>query len=134
MSTNQSVIQEFRENGGQVGGPWEGRDLLLLTTSGRKSGRPRTTPVAYTRDGDRLLVYASKGGAPEDPDWFRNLVADPEVTVEVGPGRYAATAVPLEGEERDRLWAEHTARWPHFADYQAKAGRLIPVVALVREV
>ena len=88
--------------------------------------------MVYTRDGDRLLVYASKGGAPDHPDWFKNLVADSHVTVEVATDRYEATAIPLEGEERDRLWREHVKRWPHFAEYQAKAGRIIPVVALVR--
>ena len=87
---DRPVIEEFRANEGRVGGHWEGRDLLLLTTTGRRSGRPHTTPVVYTRDGDRLLVYASKGGAPSHPDWYRNLVADPDVVVEVGPDRYEA--------------------------------------------
>ena len=131
-SYNAPVIQEFRANGGKVGGRWEGRDLLLLTTTGRKSGRAHTTPMVYTRDGDRLLVYASKGGAPRDPDWFKNLVANPRVTVEVGAERYEATAIPLAGEERGRLWDEHTTRWPHFLEYEARSGRVIPVVALMR--
>ncbi len=129
---NVAIIKEFRANQGKVGGHWKGRDLLLLTTTGRKTGRMHTTPTVYTRDGERLLVYASKGGAPEHPDWFRNLVAEPQASVEVGSERYEVTATPLEDEERDRLWAEHVARWPHFAEYQAKAGRVIPVVALVR--
>jgi len=128
---NESVIEEFRANRGKVGGHWEGRDLLLLTTIGRKSGRRFTTPMVYTRDGERLLVYASNGGARDDPNWFRNVVANPQVTVEVGADTRDATATPLEGEERDRKWAEHTARWPHFADYEREAGRTIPVVALV---
>jgi deazaflavin-dependent oxidoreductase (nitroreductase family) len=88
--------------------------------------------MVYTRDGERLLVYASKGGAPEHPDWFRNLVAASQATVEVGSERYEVIATPLEGGERDRVWVEHVARWPHFAEYQTKAGRVIPVVALRR--
>jgi len=129
---NTAIIEEFRANAGQVGGYWEGRDLLLLTTTGRRSGRPHTTPMVYTRDGDRLLVYASKGGAPAHPDWYLNLVADPVVTVEVGAERYEATATPLEGEERDRRFAAHAERFPTFAEYQAKTERVIPVVALER--
>ena len=129
---NTAVIEEFRANDGRVGGHWEGRDLLLLTTTGRKSGRKHTTPMVYTRDGDRLLVYASKAGAPEHPDWYLNLVASSRVTVEVGAARYEATAVPLEGEERDRTFAEHAERFPAFAEYQAKTDRVIPVVALER--
>jgi deazaflavin-dependent oxidoreductase (nitroreductase family) len=130
--TNEEVIADFRANGGRVGGHWEGRDLLLLTTSGRKTGRSFTTPVVFTRDGDRLLVYASQGGAPTHPDWYLNLVANPRVEVEVGPDRYEAVATPLEGEERDRLFAAQAARSPAFAEYQANAGRVIPVVALQR--
>jgi deazaflavin-dependent oxidoreductase (nitroreductase family) len=131
-SYNAPIIEEFRSNDGRVGGRWEGRDLLLLTTTGRRSGRTHTTPVAFTRDGDRLLVYASKGGAPQHPDWYRNLVADRHVVVEVGPDRYEAIATPLVGEERDRLFAEQAARFPAFGEYQAKTGRVIPVVALTR--
>jgi deazaflavin-dependent oxidoreductase (nitroreductase family) len=129
---NRLVIEEFRAGSGRVGGHWEGRDLLLLTTTGRRSGRPHTTPVVYTPDGDRLLVYASKGGAPTHPDWYLNLVAEPRVVVEVGGDRYEAIATPLEGAERDRLFAEHAARWPAFAEYQAGTSRVIPVVALER--
>jgi deazaflavin-dependent oxidoreductase (nitroreductase family) len=131
-SYNAPIIEEFRANAGRVGGRWEGRDLLLLTTTGRKSGRPHTTPVAYTRDGDRLLVYASKGGAPRHPDWYLNLVADPLVAVEVGAERYDATAMPLTGDERDRLFAAQAERFPAFEDYQRKTERIIPVVALER--
>jgi deazaflavin-dependent oxidoreductase (nitroreductase family) len=129
---NTAIIEEFRANGGKVGGRWEGRDLLLLTTTGRKSGRSHTTPIVFTRDGDRLLVYASKSGAPTHPDWYLNLVADPHVEVEVGSERFDAVATPIVGEERDRLYAEQAARVPAFAEYQEKAGRLIPVVALTR--
>lgn len=129
---NTAVIEEFRANEGRVGGHWEGRDLLLLTTTGRKSGRKHTTPMVFTRDGDRLLVYASKAGAPEHPDWYLNLVADPAVTVEVGAERYRATAAPLEGDERDRRFAEQAERNATFAEYAAKTTRTIPVVALAR--
>jgi deazaflavin-dependent oxidoreductase (nitroreductase family) len=129
---NLGIIEEFRANGGAVGGSWEGRNLLLLTTTGRKSGRPHTTPMVYTPDGDRLLVYASKAGAPKHPDWFLNLEADPRVVVEVGPERYEAVATPLEGEERDREFAAQVERAPTFGEYQEKTTRVIPVVALRR--
>ena len=129
---NLQVIEEFRANAGRVGGSWEGRNLLLLTTTGRKSGRPHTTPMVFTRDGDRLLVYASKGGAPAHPDWYLNLVADPRVVVEVGSERYDAIATPLEGGERDREFAAQAARNPAFAEYQERTSRVIPVVALKR--
>ena len=129
---NTQIIEEFRANAGKVGGRWEGRDLLLLTTTGRKSGRSHTTPMVYTRDGDRLLVYASKAGAPTHPDWYLNLVADPKVAVEVGDDRYDAIATPLDRDERDRVFAEQAERNPAFAEYQAKTDRVIPVVALSR--
>ena len=129
---NTAIIEEFRANQGKVGGRWEGRELLLLTTTGRKSGRKHTTPMVFTRAGERLLVYASKGGAPKHPDWYLNLVAQPHVVVEVGAERYDATATPLEGEERDREFGAQAARLPIFGEYQTRAGRTIPVVALAR--
>jgi len=129
---NTAIIEEFRANAGKVGGSWEGRELLLLTTTGRKTGRKHTTPMVFTRDGDRLLVYASKGGAPKHPDWYLNLVSQPNVVVELGPDRFGATALALEGEERDREFAAQAERIPIFGEYQAKAGRTIPVVALTR--
>jgi deazaflavin-dependent oxidoreductase (nitroreductase family) len=129
---NGQIIEEFRANAGNVGGNWEGRNLLLLTTTGRKSGKQHTTPLAYARDGDRLLVFGSKAGAPTHPEWFLNLVADPRVVVEVGDERYEADATPLEGEERDRAFAAQAARIPTFAEYQAKTARVIPVIALRR--
>lgn len=129
---NTKIIEEFRANAGRVGGSWEGRDLLLLTTMGRKSGRPHTAPMVFTRDGERLLVYASKGGAPAHPDWYVNLVADPHVVVEVGPDRYDAIATPLEGDERDREFAAQVARNSVFGEYEQKTTRVIPVVALTR--
>ncbi len=129
---NRRVIEEFRANGGRVGGRWEGRDLLLLTTSGRKSRRLYTTPVVFTRDGDRLLVYGSNGGAPEHSDWYLNLLADPHVVVEVGTDRFDAVATPLEGAERDREFAAQVARNPVFGEYEARTSRVIPVIALSR--
>jgi deazaflavin-dependent oxidoreductase (nitroreductase family) len=130
---NRQIIEEFRANAGRVGGGFEGADLLLLTTTGRKSGREYTTPVMYLRDGDRLLVFASAAGAPKHPDWYENLVANPQVVVEIGDERFEATARPLEGEERDRAYAAQAARVSNFADYQEKTDRVIPVVALTRQ-
>jgi len=129
---NRQLIEEFRANGGKVGGMWEGRPLLLLTTTGAKSGQRRTNPTMYLRDGDRLLVFASKAGAPTSPDWYHNLVAHPEVTVEVGNETYPAIATVITGEERDRLYAKQAQLYPQFADYQARTTRPIPVVALER--
>ena len=129
---NATIIEEFRANAGHVGGSWEGRDLLLLTTTGRKSGKQYTTPIMVTRDGDRLLVYASQAGAPDHPDWYLNILADPHVVVEVGAERYDAIATPLEGDERDREYAAQAERYPQFAEYQEKTDRVIPVVALER--
>ena len=129
---NEQLIETFRANGGKVGGMWEGRPLLLLTTTGAKSGQRRTSPVMYNRDGDRLLVFASKGGAPTSPDWYYNLLAHPEVTVEVGTETFDATATPVTGEERDRLYAQWAEMYPQFGEYQEKTTRTIPVIALER--
>ncbi len=130
---NGTVIAEFRANAGRVGGSFEGAPVLLLTTTGRTSGLARTSPMMYLADGDRLLVFASKAGAPTNPDWYHNLLANPEVTVEVGTRTFKARAVPLEGAERDRLYAEQARRYPGFAEYQAKTTRVIPVVALTEQ-
>lgn len=128
---HQQIIEEFRANGGQVGGPFEGARLLLLTTIGARSGAPHTTPVGYLPDGgERILVIASAGGAPHHPDWFHNLVANPRVKVENGVFTYDAEAVVLEGAERDRAFARAVETDPGWADYQAKTTRVIPVVAL----
>lgn len=127
---NQQVIEEFRANDGRVGGPFEGSRLILLTTTGARSGAPHTTPVGYLPDGERILVIASAGGAPRHPDWFRNLLADPRVTVEDGVFTYEADATVLEGEERDRVFARAVEADPGWAEYQARTDRLIPVVAL----
>ena len=129
---NTKIIEEFRANAGLVGGQFEGAPVLLLTTTGRRSGTPRTSPMMYLDDGaGRWLVFASKAGAPTNPDWFLNLEAHPAVTVEIGVRTVEATAVVLEGEERDRWFAEQARRYPGFAEYQAKTERIIPVVALV---
>jgi deazaflavin-dependent oxidoreductase (nitroreductase family) len=129
---NAGIIEEFRANDGLVGGQFEGAPVLLLGTTGARSGQHRVNPMMYLADGDRLLVFASKGGAPTNPDWYHNLVAHPEVTVEVGTESYPATAVVLTGDERDRFYAEQARRYPGFAEYQEKTTRVIPVVALVR--
>jgi deazaflavin-dependent oxidoreductase (nitroreductase family) len=129
---NRQTIEAFRANGGKVGGMWEGRPLLLLTTTGAKSGQRNTNPVMYLADGDRLLVFATKGGAPTNPDWYHNLIAHPEVTVEVGTETYEATAIVLTGEERDRLYAKQAGLYPQFGEYQEKTTREIPVIELER--
>lgn len=129
---NHHTIEEFRANGGKVGGMWEGKPLLLLTTVGAKSGTYHTVPTMYLRDGDRLLVFASKGGAPTHPDWYHNLLTHPDVTIEVGTQTYKATAIPLTGEERDRFYAKQAETYPQFGEYQKKTTRKIPVIALER--
>jgi deazaflavin-dependent oxidoreductase (nitroreductase family) len=129
---NQKVIEEFRTNGGKVGGMFEGAPMLLLTSTGAKSGRQYTTPVVYTRDGDRLVIIASKAGAPTNPAWYHNLVAHPEVTVEVGTERIPMRAVVTEGEERTRLFDAQAALMPNFAEYAKSTSRVIPVIALER--
>jgi deazaflavin-dependent oxidoreductase (nitroreductase family) len=129
---NRAITDEFRANGGKVGGAFAGAPLLLLTTTGAKTGRQRTNPMMYLPDGDRLLVFASKGGAPTSPDWYHNLVANPTATVEVGTDRYEVKATVLTGEERDRLYAKQAELYPGFGEYQEKTTRTIPVVALER--
>ena len=129
---NEALIQEFRANGGTVGGRFEGRPVLLLTTTGAKSGRTYTTPLVYLQDGERRLIFASKAGAPTNPDWYHNLVANPTVTVEVGTERYEARAVAITGAERDRLYAKQVEAAPQFGEYQQKTSRVIPVIALER--
>ena len=129
---NSRVIREFRENGGKVGGPFTGAPLLLLTTTGAKTGASRTSPVMYLADGDRMYVFASKAGAPDNPAWYHNLLAHPAVTVEVGAERFGVTATEVSGAERDEIYARQAALSPGFAEYQAKTSRTIPVVALER--
>ena len=127
---NQQIIEEFRANGGKVGGQFEGAPMLLLTTTGAKSGQPRTSPMVYTTDGDRMVVIASKGGAPTNPAWFHNLVANPIVRVERGTEQFQARATVPEGSERDRLFNQMAAIMPGFAEYQRNTTRQIPVVVL----
>ncbi|HLG64889.1 MAG TPA: nitroreductase family deazaflavin-dependent oxidoreductase [Ktedonosporobacter sp.] len=130
---NRQVIDEFHANGGKVGGPFEGAPLLLLTTTGAKSGKKSTTPLMYLPDGDRMFIFASKGGSPTNPDWYHNLVAHPNATVEVGTDKFDVTATVVTGEERDRIYAEQSKRYPNFAEYQEKTTRRIPVVELKRK-
>jgi deazaflavin-dependent oxidoreductase (nitroreductase family) len=130
---NRRLIDEFRANGGKVGGMWEGTPLLLLTTAGAKSGQLRTTPMGYMADGDRLIVFASSGGTPTHPDWYHNLVAHPQVTIEVGTETFDAIAVVTEDAERDKLWTQGVALYPSLAEHQAKTTRQIPVIALSRQ-
>jgi deazaflavin-dependent oxidoreductase (nitroreductase family) len=130
---NANVIAEFRANGGKVGGPFAERDLLLLQSVGAKSGQVRTTPLVYGRDGDRLIIIASKGGSDQHPDWYFNLLANPEVTIEVGSEMWTAQAIEVREEpERSRLYAIMVERMPFFAEYAKKARRVIPVFVLVR--
>ncbi|WP_329598159.1 nitroreductase/quinone reductase family protein [Streptomyces pseudovenezuelae] len=128
---NQQIIDEFRANHGRVGGPFEGGRLILLTTTGARTGTPHTTPVGYLPDGgDRILVIASAGGSPRHPDWYRNLLAHPRVTVESGVFTYEAEAVVLAGEKRDRAFARAVEADRGWAVYQEKTDRVLPVVAL----
>ncbi len=129
---NQAIIEEFRANGGKVSGQFAGAPLLLLTTIGAKSKQQRTNPLAYTKDDDNYLIIASKAGAPTNPDWYYNLVANPEVTLEVGSERFQARATVPEGEERDRLYNQMATQMPGFAEYQRNTTRRIPVVVLER--
>ncbi|MFJ2739181.1 nitroreductase/quinone reductase family protein [Streptomyces sp. NPDC087440] len=133
MSFNHWVIEEFRAHGGQVGGPFEGGDLLLLTTTGAKSGTPHTVPLGYARTEDgELLVTGSNLGADAHPAWYHNLLAHPAVEVEVGTTSFAAVAVPAEGARRDRLFARIVRTSSGYADYQAQTTRTLPVVVLQR--
>ena len=129
---NRPIIEEFRANGGRVGGQFADTPLLLLTTIGAKSGQKRVNPVAYLVDEDRLFVFAANAGRPTHPDWYHNLVAHPDVIVEVGTERFTARAIVLEDSERDLLYARQASLDTRFAEFQAKTERTIPVVALVR--
>jgi len=129
---NKKIIEEFRMNGGKVGGPFAGRTLLLLHTKGAKSQQERINPVAYVADGDRLVVIASKGGAPTHPDWYYNVVANPLVSVEVGTEKFQVRAAIAEEPERTRLYNKMIEMMPGFADYRSKTTRVIPVIVLTR--
>lgn len=127
---NKKVIEEFRANGGKVGGNFEGKTLLLLHTKGAKSQQERINPVACIKDGDRLAVIASKGGAPTHPDWYYNIVTNPQVTVEVGAENFQALASVAEEPERTRLYNQMVEVMPGFDDYRRKTTRVIPVIVL----
>lgn len=132
LDWNRKVIEEFRANDGQVGGQFQGAPILLLHTTGAKSGNERVSPVMYLDLDGRRFVFASKGGADTNPDWYHNLVANPRVTVEAGTKSYTADASPVSGAEHDRIYAEQARRYPGFAEYQEKTSRVIPVVELAQ--
>jgi len=129
---NRKVIDEFRQRGGKVSGAFEGAPMILVTHTGAKSGKSYTNPLVYTRDGDSYVIIASKAGAPEDPQWFRNIVAHPEVTVEIGDETFAARARVAAGDERARLYRAQAELMPGFDEYAQKTTREIPVVVLDR--
>jgi deazaflavin-dependent oxidoreductase (nitroreductase family) len=125
-------VRAFRETDGKRGYHWRGTTILLLTTTGRVSGEPRTMPLIHRTDGDRWVVVASKGGAPANPSWFENLRAQPDAEIELPGERIAVRAEAAEGAERERLWKLMTEVWPAYDDYQARTEREIPVVVLSR--
>ena len=130
---NQAIIDEFRANGGKVGGYFAGANMLLLHTIGAKSGLPRTNPLVYTTDGDRMVLIASKGGADSNPDWYYNLLANPTITVELGDQQFRARATAVTQEpERSRLYAKMVEHRSGFADYEQKTSRKIPAIVLER--
>jgi len=127
---NDTIIEEFRANGGKVGGPFEGAPLLLLHTVGRKTGQQRVNPMMYREVPGGYAVFASKAGAPSNPDWYHNLLAHPRVTAEIGTGTVHLVARVVAGEERERIWSSHKAANPGFAEYEQKTTRQIPVIIL----
>ncbi len=127
---NAQIIDEFRANHGRVGGMFENTSLLLVHHTGARSGQDRVNPVAYLKDADRYVIFASKAGAPTNPDWYHNLLAHPEVSIEVGDDTIDVTAAEAQGEERERLFATQAERSPQFAEYQRKTDRVIPVITL----
>jgi deazaflavin-dependent oxidoreductase (nitroreductase family) len=127
---NNKIMAEFHANAGKVGGPFQGADILILTTTGARSGQTRWNPLAYSKDGDRFVIAASMGGAPTSPDWYHNLVANPSAVIEVGTDVISVEASIAEGAERDRLYAQHAEKMPQFLEYAKKTERTIPVVVL----
>lgn len=127
---NAGIIEEFRANGGKVGGPFEGAPMVVLHTTGARSGVERVVPLVYQDRGDAVAVFASKAGAPTDPDWFHNLVAHPDVTIEIGTETRACRARVVEGAEREEIWERQKVEAPRFAEYEAATTRTIPVVVL----
>jgi deazaflavin-dependent oxidoreductase (nitroreductase family) len=130
---NRQIIEEFHTNGGKVGGSFAGASLLLLTTTGAKSGQLRTHPLVYYRENKRLFIFATKAGAPTNPDWYHNILAHPEVTVELGTEKFPATAVALGEDERAQMYAKQAALSARFAEYEKTTTRKIPVVELVMQ-
>lgn len=128
---NSRIIEEFRENHGRVGGPFEGAPLLLLHSVGAKSGSPRISPVMYLAEGEKYYVFASKAGAPTNPAWYHNLVANPEAKIEVGDDTIDVVAHEVTGSERDAVYGRQATLYPGFAEYETRTARTIPVVALV---
>jgi len=133
MSWNTNIIAEFRKNKGKVGGNFAGAPLLLLHTTGKKSGKPHVVPVMYLKDGDRYLVFGSKGGHDYHPHWFLNLKAHPDVKAEIGDQTINLHAKEIVGPERDRLYASQVSAFPTFGEYELKTKRKIPVIALTKE-
>jgi deazaflavin-dependent oxidoreductase (nitroreductase family) len=130
---NAQVIAEFRANGGKVGGPFEGSPMVLLHHKGARSGTERVTPLMSREEGERTYIFASKAGADDNPDWYHNVMANPETTIEVGEERdVPVRVVELHGDERDRVWERQKQEWPQFAGYEAATNRLIPVLELQR--
>ena len=129
---NKQIIEEFRANGGKVGGQFAGTNLLLLHTQGAKSNQPHTTPLVYSKEGDDFILVAAKGGAPTNPDWYYNILAHPNVTLEVGTEHFNAHATIPEREERDRIFANISQQAPMVSEYQRKTSRVIPIITLKR--
>jgi deazaflavin-dependent oxidoreductase (nitroreductase family) len=129
---NRGVIEEFRANEGRLGGNFEGAPMLLLHTTGAKTGQERVNPMMYQADGDRLVVFASKGGSPTNPDWYHNLLANPKVSAEVGTETIDFIARVATGDERERIWTKQKKDYPGFAQYEQSTSREIPVVILER--
>ena len=126
---NTGVIAEFRKNHGKVGGQFEGAPILLINHTGARTGKARTNPVMYLKDGHRYLVFASKGGAPTNPDWYHNLKAHPDVKIEVGTETIEVRAEEVTGAERDKIYKRQSSLYPQFAQYQHSTKRIIPVIA-----
>ena len=129
---NKKIVEEFRANGGKVGGMFANAPMILITMKGAKSGQTRTTPLVYSKDGNRFVVIASMAGAPNNPDWYYNLKAHPTVTVEIGTEKFQVKASVTTGEERERLFNQQAAQLPVFNDYRKKTTRQIPVFVLER--
>ena len=127
---NTSIIEEFRANEGKVGGPFQGAPMVLITTTGAKSGEPRTAPLVYLQDGDRVVIIASKAGAPTNPDWYHNLRANPEAAIEVGSDKVEVLATEATGDERDELFERQARLFSQFGEYAEKTNRTIPVMLL----